>query len=354
MGNAMRLKILVTVTLLLVLSYCFFWYYMAGEAEDRIEGWVSRQKSSGVTVSYKKLEISGFPTRMEFTLKGLTVATAGRGKFPLVFSSPAITMVAFPWKINHIVIISDGGRLRIGNRQHSRLAATFGKSRSSLLIDLARRKFQRFSLIIQNVNWMSGRRKPSSAREMRLHMMRPPSGSPQQPESDMELPLLMKLYFEARDVTIEGLPSLAFGKKIDQAKIDLQLHGKNLPAYSADSLARWRDNGGTFVINNLGIKSGGIGVELNGEGTLDNHLKPLGAFSSRIYGINQIVDILSRRATFLSPTGKMLLQELKKMSKPEDGGNFTGDKALDLAISLQGGMLFFGPIPVYELAPVIE
>jgi len=349
----MRLKILVTITLLLVLGYSFFWYYMAGEAEDRIENWTSRQKLHGVNISYKKLEISGFPSRMEFTLKGLTVATAGRGKFPLFFSSPAITMVAFPWKINQIVVISDGGRLRAGTRRPSRLAATFGKSRSSLLIDMADGRFQRFSLIVQDINWMSGRRKPSSAQEMRLHMMRPAADSPSS-AADMELPLLMKVYFEARDVTLGGLPVAAFGNKVDQAEIDLRIHGENIPAYSVDSLSRWRDRGGTFVVKNLEVKSAKIGLELNGEGTLDNHLRPLGAFSSRIYGINQIVDILSRRATFLSPTGKMLLQELKKMSKTEEDGPYGGEKALDLALSLQGGMLFFGPIPVYELPPVIE
>lgn len=354
----MRLKILVSTVLVLVLGYSFFWYYMAGELEDRIEAWVSEQKFRGLSIRYEDLEINGFPYRMELALNKLQVIKTGRDKLPILFTSPHITLVAFPWKINHGVIFSDGGALRIGSRRHPELTMTFGKTRSSVILDFANLKlsnlkfpnlkFQRASFVIEKVTWTMGRVKPSEAREVKIHIMRPaPSGE----AGNMELPIQMKLYLEAKDVIAWEIPVGIFGKKADQIKIDLQLHGQGLPDYSKDSLASWRDNGGTLAVKNFVVTSGKMDIELDGEVTLDQDLKPLGAFSAKVHGIDHIVDILSGHSAFQMAPGNMILQELERMNRLEQKG---GKKALDLAISLQGGLLFLGPIPVYELEPVVE
>ncbi|PCI48909.1 MAG: hypothetical protein COB49_05615, partial [Alphaproteobacteria bacterium] len=253
----MRLRILVTAVLLLILSYSFFWYYMAGEVEDRIEVWVSQQKSRGLSIRYEDLEINGFPYRLELSLTGLRVIKAGRGKLPLLVTFPHMTLVAFPWKINHGVIVSDGGTLRVGRRRHPALTMDFGKIRASVIIDLTHRKFQRASLIIKKLTWTTGGAELSGAGQVKLHIMKPaPSGEAE----NMELPLQMKLYLEAEDVIAREIPVGIFGRTADQVKIDLQLHGEEFPAYSKDSLALWRDNGGTLTIKNFAITSGKMDI----------------------------------------------------------------------------------------------
>jgi len=169
----MRLKILASFIIFLVLGYSLFWYYMAGEVEDRIEGWVSEQKTRGLSIRYEDLEINGFPYRMELSLNKLRVIRTGRNALPVVFTSPHITLVAFPWNINHGVIISDGGDIRLGNRRYPELAMTFGKTRSSVMIDFINRKFQRASFVIEKVTWTAGKAKPSEAQQVKLHIMRP-------------------------------------------------------------------------------------------------------------------------------------------------------------------------------------
>lgn len=348
----MRLKILVSTVLVLVLGYSFFWFYMAGELEDRIESWVSGQKSRGLIIRYDDLEINGFPYRMELRLIKLRVIRTGRDKMPLLITSPKITLVAFPWKLNHGVIIGEGGTLRIGNRRKPILTMALGKIRASVLIDFAGRQFQQASLIIDQVTWSTGQtsRKstPSEAQQVKLHLLRlAPSGE----GADMELPVQVKFYGEAKDVIAQEIPVGIFGKKADHVKIDLQLQGESLPTYSWDSLAAWRDKGGTLTVNNFEIRSGEMDIELDGEGTLDMDMKPLGAFSAKIHGIDHIVGILAQHAEFQMPPANMILEELARMNKPEGSGD---KKALDLAISLQGGLLFLGPIPVFELSPVVK
>lgn len=323
----MRLKILVSAVLTVVVGYSFFWYYMAGEVEDRIEDWVREQKSQGLSVRYEDLEINGFPYRMELTLNELRLIKTGRNKWPVLLTSPHLTLVAFPWKLNHGVIISDGGTLRIGSRRHPELLLTFGKTRSSVVIDLDSGKFQNASFVIEDINWTMGSNESSKARQVKLHILRPALSAT---EDNMELPSQMKLYLEAKDVMSRHFPAGIFSDKAAQIKIDLQINGERLPVYSKDSLAAWRDSGGTLTVKNLEVTSGETVIELEGEMTLDKDLKPLGAFSVKIHGMDNIADILSGHVT--------------------QGGN----KNLDLAISLQNGLLFLGPVPVYELAPVVE
>lgn len=348
----MRLKILVSAVLVVVLGYSFFWYYMAGELEDRIEAWVSGQKSRGLSIRYDDLEINGFPYRMELRLIKLKVIRTGQGKTPILMTSPQITLVAFPWKLNHGVIIGEGGTLRIGNRRKPDLTMTLGKIRASVLIDFASRQFQQASLIIEKVTWTtgqtSGKSTPSEAHQIKLHLLRP---APSVDGSEMELPVQVKLYGEAQDVIAQEIPVGIFGKKADQVKIDLQLQGESLPTYTLDSLAEWRDKGGTLTVNTFEIRSGEMDIELDGEVALDMDMKPLGAFSAKIHGIDHIVGILAQLAEFQMPPANMILEELTRMNQPEGAGD---RKAMDLAISLQGGLLFLGPIPVLELSPVVK
>ncbi len=353
----MRLKLLASAVLLLILGYVFFWHYMAGEIEEKFGIWVSQQKSKGVSIKYKDLEISGFPYRMELSLNDLRVVKTAQDKAPISILSPHVMLVAFPWNINHGVIFSDGATVYIGGSRNPSLALNIGKTRASAKIDILNRKFQRASFVMADVSWGAGESaKRSAAEEVKLHIMQPEAPDASVPFNDMELPVLMKIYLEATDVVVQEIPVGIFGKKADQVKIDLQFHGEEIPDFSKESLSVWRDTGGTVDVKNISVLSGEMDLILDGEATLDQDLKPLGAFAAKIHGIDHIVTILSGHSAFQQEPGAMILQELRRMSK-QDGASAGADQrkdTLDLAISLQGGLLFLGPIPVYELGPVID
>ncbi|PCJ36423.1 MAG: hypothetical protein COA93_01270 [Alphaproteobacteria bacterium] len=351
----MRLKVLASAVLVLILGYVFFWHYMAGEIEEKFGHWASQQKSKGISVNYKDLEISGFPYRMQLSLNDLRIVKTGPEKPPISVISPHVMLVAFPWNINHGVIFSDGATVRIGSRRNPTLSLNIGKTRASANIDILNRRFQRASFVMEDVSWGGGKSvKRSSAKEVKFHIMRPESLKVPVPSNDMELPILMKIYLEASDVVAQEIPVGIFGKKADQIKIDLQFHGEKIPDFSKESLGAWRDAGGTVDVKNISVLSGEMDLILDGEATLDQDLKPLGAFAAKIHGIDHIVTILSGHSAFQQEPGAMILQELRRMSKQDGARENQRKDTLDLAISLQGGLLFLGPIPVYELGPVVE
>ncbi|MBL4802950.1 MAG: DUF2125 domain-containing protein [Emcibacter sp.] len=345
----MRLKLLISTVLFLILSYSFFWYYMAGELEDTIEIWADEQKSKGLSFQYEESEISGFPYRLEFSFKNLKIIKTNGNRLPILFTSPRITWIAFPWRITHGVIFSEGGGLRIGRRRYPEMLVGFGKSRASVVLDPVMGKFQRASFVLEGVTWATGENaregKQSRVRQVKLHIMRP---APPAQVHDMELPVQMKLYLEADDFDL--MPDV-FDNRMAQITIDLQLHGEELPDYSTGGLSLWRDYGGTLAVKNFEITSGKMHMELGGEVTLDQDLKPLGAFSGKLASVPQITAILSANPTFQQEPGRLVLQELNSMGRL--AGN-EDKEARDFAVSLQNGLLYLGSIATWELAPVVE
>lgn len=351
----MRLKVLGAVIGAGVVGYVFFWHYMAGEVEDQIESLVRQQKNNGVSIQYEDLEITGFPYRMELTLTDLKVIKTGSGRRTVRGEIGNVTLVAFPWKINHGVIVSDGGTVRIGGRRSPDFTAVFGKTRASVVVDITGRRVAQASFVLADLTWGAGREKQnnprSRAEDVKIHLLLPQALAS---ENSMELPLQAKIYLEAKDVEAQEVPVGVFGKKADSVKVDLSLHGEQMPQYEMSSLVQWRDSGGTLAVKNIEIMSGAMDLQLSGEASLDQNLMPLGAFSSTIHGVKHITQVLSGHSAFQQGPASQILAELDKMSVPEESGPHKGEAALKLPVSLQGGLLFLGPIPVLELSPVIE
>jgi len=355
----MRLRILISTVLLLVLGYSFFWFYMAGEVEDRIESFVRLQKPKGILIRYQGLDISGFPYRMDIGLKGVEVTYVAQGKRPVFLSSPQITFIAFPWKITQGVIFSKGSDIRIGHKNDPILHMVIGAVRASALVDLETHSVTKASFIIDKIAWPAGPSSPHGetyeAHDVKLHILRP--ALPENTDT-MELPVQMKVYLEARNIiskeNFQDMPSALFVKKINQLRVDLQIHGSTMPSYSKDSLGAWRDEGGTLSLNILEITSGDMDIETNGEVTLDQDFKPLGAFSTKVHGLSHIIEILAQQPAFKEGPGSELLQDLKRLNRGAPAEGTQEKNVVEMALSLQSGMLYIGSVPVLDLKAVVE
>ncbi|PHZ84365.1 DUF2125 domain-containing protein [Paremcibacter congregatus] len=351
----MRLKLLGLVIGGVVLGYTVFWHYMAGEVEDQIEAMVNQQRNQGVSIKYGDLDISGFPYRMELALKDLKVLKTGNKQKTITMTTPLVTLVAFPWKINHGVIVSEGGTMRIGGRRNPDFMISFGPTRASVMVDIMSRKLNRASFVLNKVTWAAGKfpktGPTSQAGQVKLHFILPETAVS---GSSMELPLQAKMYMEAADVVALEVPVGTFGKKANLVTVDIAIHGKEMPQYNVESLKKWRDDGGTLAVKTVEITSGVMDMDLSGETSLDQNMMPLGAFSAKIHGVDHIIKVLSGHDAFKQEPGKQILVELKKMSHMEETGPHAGTAVLDLPVSLQNGLLFLGPIPVAELSPVLR
>ena len=104
------------------------------------------------------------------------------------------------------------------------------------------------------------------------------------------------------------------------------------------SIAQWRDAGGVVEIETLELRWGGLQLSANGTVTLDDQMRPLAAFSSRVRDYGRIIEafvgkgILTPREAAVARTVFDLMAR-----RSNDGG-------LEVPITVQDGRLFAGPV----------
>lgn len=341
----MRFRWLVGGVLLLIGGYAAFWFMLAAKVEDKVLAFIEQKRAMGTDVFYDDLTIEGFPYQIALKVSALKIYMAASEGLDIEI--PDISFVVQPWNLTHAMIVTDFIDLDYGQ---GTFRMAFDDFRASLITD---REFrvERISLFSQKLRWQYGSSpKISEAHRANLHLRRPEGG---QLES-IDLPVLGEFLLTAHQITAPELPLGIFGKTADSFRLESALHARHLPDYSLDSLSQWRDQGGTVAVRSFEVVSGKISLELDGDVTLDQDFKPLGAFSARIRGIDHIISILSQHGAFLHEPGNELLDELKQMGEIQKDGQHKGEKILPLSISLQNGLLILGPIPIYELPAVIE
>jgi len=355
----MRFKILVSTVVLAISGYSAFWFYLAGQVEDRTLAWIKTQESKGLKVYYDDLTVTGYPykivVRMTSAKGALRPLSDPNRQF--AFETPEIAVIAHLWKLSHAVVVTDYLDMTTGRSYNTdAFQLALEKVKSSIILNRDDWRPERVSVVADQASWVTenhlSAEAPSVAHNVEVHMRRPVTGS-QGPKDDLEmqLPVYADVYFKADDITALELPVDTFGKKADMVKIDGALHATDMLKYNRQSLSDWRDAGGTISLRDVEIKSGPMDVKLQGDVALDQMFNPLGAFSAEVRGIDHIVKILSRHPGFRQEPGSLLLDELKNMVQSSPEGT---DKRLDLSISLQNGFVFLGPLPVYETGKVIE
>lgn len=342
----MRFNVLVAGVLLVIGSYVLFWFVLASKVEDKILALIDEKRNQGIGIFYDDLTIGGFPYQIAPKVQALRIHLPEG----LDIDIPEITFVIQPWNLTKGKIMTDFIDVDYGE---GTFKVAFDGFQASVATDRERRRLERMSLYAKKMRWQYGFSPVASeAHRVNLHLRRP-TISGEEVET-IDLPVLGEFQLKAHQITAPDLPVSVFGKTADSFTLESAFHARRFPDYSMSSLSAWRDDGGTLAVRKFEVISGKMSLELDGDVTLDQDFKPLGAFSARIRGVDQIISILSRHGAFMREPGDALLEELKQMGEIQKEGLHKGEKMLPLSISLQNGLLILGPIPIYELPAVIE
>jgi len=121
--------------------------------------------------------------------------------------------------------------------------------------------------------------------------------------------------------------------------------GDILPAGTmADTLARWRDGGGTIEVAALALDWDVLRLRTNGTFALDGNLQPEGAMVADIRGIDATMDrllaagLIDSRAAFAARLANRAL-------------SFGGGSA-KVPLSVQQQRLYIGPAPILRIKPI--
>lgn len=347
----MRFKLIVISVITLIAAYSLFWFKLADDAKEMTLAWVenSEDRLNGVKLFVGDVTVSGFPYKIviEATTFNAAIPEGYMTAEPILITIPEISAVYQPWKPNHAVIVTDYMDAVIGELSMPSVSINFEKVMSSVILDEGTNELNNFSIIADLTSWQHGLpgegNKVSFMGQPEFHLRRNTGGNISQ--SAYDLPVSRALYFKSGTSLINGFRNTVLGENADQIKIETLLHANSQPDYTIAGLSEWRDDGGTLSISNFEYGSVEQKVKLTGDLTLDENLKPLGAFDASVTNIASLFLRLSENDNIPEMARSLLKNQASASSLPEE---------VPLAISMQNGQMYVGPIMVMELPPVIE
>lgn len=116
------------------------------------------------------------------------------------------------------------------------------------------------------------------------------------------------------------------------------------------SLAEWRDGGGVLEVSLLKLTWTPLSLEANGTLTLDRDMYPLGAFSSKITGYQDVLPDLVQLGWVKKKNAAAASFILGLFSVQDENGG----KHLPVPITLQNKALSIGPAKLFKLQPIEE
>jgi hypothetical protein len=318
-----------------------YWLWAADQVETAIAQWTEAQRARGYEIAYRGPELGGFPVRLAVGFSEPRVAAPQGWRW----SGGAISGEAAFWQPRTL-------RLELP-RQQTLSAEWRGQHRELALSAAAARGlvhlghdgwFEAATVEMEDLALTVAGGATTRAEALRYRLTRRPPTM----EGTDDWSLL--LGGETRGIALpEGAPGL-FGPRVERLAFDATLFGAIPKGDPAAALAVWRNNGGLVEVQDLALAWGPLAVDANGTATLDDRFRPQGAFTARIRGLPEVLEILAEKGK-IEP-GVALALKLTAVTLAAGNGP-DGRPQVELPITLQDGLFYLGPVALFRLAPVL-
>jgi len=346
--------VFLTALVLLTLAWAGGWFWLADKLRADIDSFVETQRGNGVVLRWDDLRISGFPVRFDTAITApvarwdgvdQTITWTGAdtsirpfvegpgavsfrapGRHRLELREPEIDVLieTRSERLDGVLEFGDAGRIQ-GLRG---VAEPFDLNvNSGPRIGIARAAFD-----------FSRRTEPRTA-------------DPIHPDPVAERLSVIVTGIDLSSAPMDANIVRALGSTITAFAVQTALHGPlEIEAVSADSLALWRDAGGTVEVESLELNWGPLRFAGDGTLVLDEALQPAGAFSARISGLDTLIDLLEQRGEIQSRQAAFVRIALAVLMRaPENGG----PPEARVPVTIQNRVLSIGPVPLLQLEAVI-
>jgi hypothetical protein len=143
--------------------------------------------------------------------------------------------------------------------------------------------------------------------------------------------------------------ALPFGNRVGTIALKASLMGAIAPGRLPDSLAAWRDSGGTLEVHQLAVTYGPLSGRLTGTLALDAALQPIGALTAKLGGFFEAVDGLRKAGLVGARQALMAKVVLGVLAKRPPGG---GAATLNAPLTIQDRRLYVGPVDLAEVPAI--
>ena len=350
----MRFRILIGLFVGLILLYVGYWFVLANKAEEKLLSQIEAERMRGAAIAYDELDVRGFPYRLEFAVKNLDVSREESNGVAWRLRSPEVIVVLQPWKLTHAIGFARSLVLTLLEEDGTPTEITFTEFKASTVTgeDFSPRRLAAEAKSLRAMSPDLGGA-PVVVSDPGFHWRKPDSGelaaaAPADTDSGPLEPMQSEWAIRGVNLTHPALAESPYGDVIEHFDMTLAVHGDLEENLDRDALIAWRDNGGTLELHRLSVNWGRLDLLLRGSVSLDELMRPLGAFTAEVRGYEPVIDDLQESGRIDAGEAATVKSTLGSLAEKDQSGRLT------IPIALQSGRLFVGPLPVANLPPIME
>jgi len=330
-----RLAGLVTAVGLLIAAaiYTGYWFYAAQVARSAVEAWVDARRADGIEITHDGLSTGGFPFAV---IIEMTAPAASAPRHPGAWRWRGDRLIARvrPWSLARVELL-------LPERQ--RLVLRRGDGERVIEIAAAG--------ALATLDFSAGRLADAILGVAGLTITAD-SATTTIDKLDATLATTAtdptRFGLTVADMLLPTAPTRALGRRVARAEIASEL--VKIPPFlpSARALAQWRDAGGVVDARALSLVWGALSLEGDGTLTVDERMRPMGAFTMRVKGYDALIEALVAADAIRARDASLTLTILNLLAKRDD----QGARVLTVPVTAQNGKLLLGPAKVLNLAPI--
>jgi hypothetical protein len=336
------------VTAMVCVAYTVYWFYVASTFRDGLPAWIEQMAGPGATLTYRQLEIAGYPFQFRLILTEPLLdapALPAWGDKPVTWKASRIVAMMAPWNWDRFTLDLAGSHELDLPAEHGR-QHLFARAQSfktdtelnddgrpeTLDVHVATLRIQE-SAGASEPQWAAAR---GEAHARRLFPKDDPIDKP-----------TFELKWQLHDVRLPP-GDLPLGRDVARFAGEMRILGKLADPTSTEELAKWRDAGGTVEFSVAESKYGPLSMTANGTAAFDAALQPMAAMTANVQGLFATIDALRARDIVRSRDAAMAKVVLGVMSRPGENGQPT----ISLPFTIQDGKLSAAMLHLMDVPPI--
>jgi hypothetical protein len=322
---------------LVIAAYVALWYIEASRIRAGIERFIEARAAHGMMIKSERLEIEGFPFRLDADFGRLTVDGLPYAK-PAHIEAPSLVARARPWRPGDWrFVAAQGFTLDLGLTGTMTTVLRAADARGRAEADAGDPGGLDISIDSHEVAFGSGTGVPSAHHaSLRLTV-------PEKPPEDHTTPSLTFAAVIDRAVLPSGIEPP--DGLLDSLTVTGVVEGPVPEQPLAAALDAWRDGGGAIELRQVALRWGAVDLLGDGTVTLDANLQPAAAFTGRIRGWGALLDDFVKAGTLTKDQASYYRLGLGLLTRVADDGK----SELRAPITLQNTQVFLGPAKIAKV-----
>jgi hypothetical protein len=313
-----------------VAGYSIYWLVTAERLRSGVERWAASRQAEGRDLRWTAVASEGFP--FSFRLRVTGVLLDGTRPLPFAAATPVLLGEARPWNLQQWQVSApEGAQLGMPVEGTTLAAATLDGT-----LDLGMPEGTSVTLTAHDV--AASGSAPLRIAEAVLHLTLPPRPPAGHRDADFEAALHLEKMTLPR-----SLPPL--GDTVDALSLAGTVKGVLPQGPLRQSLASWREDGGTLELQDGSLHWGALALAATGTLALDDALQPIGALTATVVDQDAVLDAAAAQGTLRASDANLAKIVLGLMAKP----GADGKQRLTVPLSLQNRRLYLGPAQIATL-----